>query len=148
MPAALTFKETIGQSDEIFTALLGTAANAGARFSDADVGKAVKLTATDRYALCADGDEIEGFVTSVDASTSGGYSWGGVCPEGRKYVVLSGAVSIGGYVISAAQTAVQTATAGAYTVVKAGTGNEKFKWRLISGAGTNGSVGVIERVGS
>lgn len=72
-----------GSSPDVFTARLGAGTGASNNLSDVDVGKFVKLVATDRYDLCAAGDAIEAVITSVEQGTSGGYSIGGVAVAER-----------------------------------------------------------------
>ncbi|MDI1362519.1 hypothetical protein [Methylotenera sp.] len=163
--AKFNFTESFSVEEIISTKLSALAADtaglASGYLTDADVGKAVKLGATDRYVLAVAGDEIEAFIVAVESATVDGYSFGSVVLAGRKSVVLEGSVAIGGLVVVATPVAKGVASATAL-LVKAGTaasqsGTSPFAytartpnthlWRLISGAGTAGSVGVIERVG-
>ena len=115
--------------------------------NDNDVGKAVKMSATDTVELCADTDPIYGFINSVEVGTEDGLVVVSVCIKGRVRVTLNGTVNIGNLVASGAQTAAGTAkaenwaTASAHTAV-AGQKN----WILISGAGTAGTDGTVEYV--
>lgn len=156
--AKFTFGETT-PADEVFVAKLGnnTIANGGG-LTDADRGKFVKLVAPDTYDLCADGDEIEGILLSLEPASVDGYSFGSILFECRKKVTLQGAIANGAYVLCASPVARGTALTGP-AKVKAGVAASqlaaapytytpatpsKFLWRTISGAGTDASVGVIE----
>lgn len=48
------------------------------KYTDKDKKKAVKAKAGGGYVLCADGDELDGFIDSVDQFTVEGFSFGGV----------------------------------------------------------------------
>lgn len=156
--AKFKFTELVPQ-DSVISAKLGVDANS--KLTDADVGKAVKLIAADTYGLCAVNDEIEGFLVAVDSATADGLSFGSVQISGRKSVVLDGAVTIGALVLTGTPIARNTALT-VDVAVKTGTaasqsGTTPFAftqrtpnthlWRLVSGTGLNGAVGVIERVG-
>lgn len=134
------------------SAMLGASAK---QITDNDMAKPVKLIATDRYGLTADGDEIEGFVSSVSVETYDGYSFGSVKRGGRQFVELVGAASIGDLVVAAANTAAGVASTvnasravtGENALPKVKTGTPvNHKWRLISGTGVAGSIGLIERI--
>lgn len=145
--------ETI-HSQPVATVRLGTAANAGGRLVDADVGKAVKLLGESRYGLATAADAIEGFVSSVSTGTYDGYSLGGVISTGTKAVTFDGSVAIGDYVVTGAVTAAGTALSGPVKVKKAAdqavAAAAPFKWRVVSlgtaGTGATGTTGLIERV--
>lgn len=144
---------------ETVSAALGVDANN--KLVQADVGKPVKLAGADNYVVCADGDEIEGFVSSVEPPTvNNGFSFGGVTKRGRFKVKASGALAVGDLVVAGAQAALGTA---GQAVVKKGTdrvmsdgtaaGVEQSPnihiWRVISllgGAGADGSEVLIEKV--
>lgn len=123
--------------------------NSSTKFAQNDVGKLVKLGSAQNYVLCADGDEVEGFVTSVEPFTvNDGFSFGGVQRWGRLEAVVgaeeAGTVAVGEYVVAAAQTALGTAGT---PKVKGGTPT-KFLWRCIrvkSGTGAAGDTVIIER---
>lgn len=51
--------------------------NPATKYSDADKKKAVKLQRNGIAVLCSDGDELEGFIDSVESWTVEGHSWGG-----------------------------------------------------------------------
>lgn len=151
MPKFL-ISETI-HSEKVITARLGTTV---AKFADADVNKAVKLSAESAYALCSAGDAIEGVVSSLTSPpTYDGFSVGGIVSTGYVAVTFSGAaVAIGDYVVAAAQPALGTKNTGNMLVQKAAdqvaAKAAPFKWRVVSlgtvGTGAAGTVGVIERV--
>lgn len=97
---------------------------------DADVGKPVKLTGDSTWDLCADGDQIEGFLRSVEPFTMDGLSFGGVQKGGFKEVVCAGAIAIGDYVVASTGGKVEKApavTAGDATTVR------RYEWRVVSG---------------
>lgn len=144
---AFAFNETVPA--EVFSTALGT--GSGNQFTTNDVGKVVKLGTAQNYVLASGGNEIEGFVTSVEPFTvNGGYTFGGVTDEGFKEVVVGanqGAtpMAVGDWVVADTQTALGTAAAGA---VKTGTPT-KFLWRcvrIISGTGAAGSAVLVQRV--
>lgn len=123
---------------------------------DADIGKPVKITATDEVVLCADGDEIYGFIASVEPHTADGKVVVGVQIDGRKFVILSGNSAVGTLVEAAANEAAGTANAGDYALVSvharatdtvANLSASIFtkNWKVISGAGTDGTVALIEK---
>lgn len=166
--AKFTFAESYNL-DEIITAKVSalaadTAGLAAGYLTDADVGKGVKLGATDRYILALDGDEIEGFLVAVESATVDGFTLGSIALGTRKAVTIVGAtVAIGGLVVLGAPVAKGVALSAASAVlVKAGTpasqlGGAPYTftervpknhlWRLISGTGVAGTVNIIERVG-
>jgi hypothetical protein len=133
-----------------------------AKFTDTDRNKLVKLgTVGNTYVLCADGDDIEGYVHSLETWTvNDGYSFGSVRKNGRKYAQAASALTVGAYVVAAAPTALGTPLPGGSTspvgqhvpmglpLVKAGPG-VNHKWRVIaivSGSGAIGDKVLIERV--
>lgn len=168
--------ETI-HSEKITTVRLGTntVANNGG-YTDKDVGKAVKLVGESRYALCAAGDKIEGFINSVEPGTFDGYSYGGIVKSGYKAVTFdglqatagTGEIAVGDYVVCGTVVAAGTALSAPLKVTKAtiqpgtstasavGDVDDHVKagmsplWRVVSlgsaGTGAVGTVGVIERV--
>ena len=135
------------------TAKLGTAAN---QITDADVGKAVKLVGAGRFAVAADGNELEGNIQSIENYTAETYTVGTVRTGGFMEAILVGAANVGDYVICAAQAALGTkndAMAFQRPKVKATADQAaatisalKFKWRIVDGATTDGSVVTLQRV--
>lgn len=90
------------------TELLGTTSG---DYNDQDIGKAVKVSGNACVA-CAAGDAIEGFVTSVNVGTKGGYSVGGVKRDiNTEFTVRDedGGLAIGDYVVAGTPTALGTA---------------------------------------
>lgn len=116
---------------------------------NADVGKPVKLSADSTFTTCADGDDIEGRVYSVDMTYPDGTIVGTV-QRGqnlRMEVVnkSAGVLAIGATVVAAAQATSGTA---ALPYVKAGAG-VSYVWRVVSHLGGTGAVDsniTIERV--
>ncbi len=125
--AKLQITETI-HSEKVLTARLGTdtVANSG-NYTDKEVGKAVKLTAESRYALCAAGDPIEAILHSVEGGSQDGYSWGGVVATGYKAVTFdgleatagTGTIALGDYVVAGTVVAAGTALTAPLKVCKA-----------------------------
>jgi len=117
------------------------------QYSDQDIGKAVKYSGS-TMVLCADGDEIVGFVTSVEPGTKDGHSIGAVRKEGRMEALdEAGSLTVG--------TAVVAGTAGtlgtlAKQNVKAAAGATVFTWVVIEtgvgGTSGAGSTIIVERV--
>lgn len=135
-------------ANEIITSALGT--NSGAATSATDVGKAVKLSTANNHILATGGDEIDGFINSVEpVKVNGGYNLGGVLIEGR-IEALVGAnqggtpMAVGDYVVADTQAAFGTA---GVAKVKTGTPAHKF-WRcirIVSGTGVAGDTVLLER---
>jgi hypothetical protein len=168
-----TFKHGVSilRDGDIISIPLGATQNA---FAQADVGKAVKfqdLNGTMVAVLCTAGDDIDGFVTSVEPHTvNNGYSFGGVQIKGRVEVeVGASAVAVGDLVVLDSQAAAGTAgvpqvikrpddtldssTTAALAADVAGRLNAyagKHFWRciqVVSGTGaTQGDKIIIERV--
>lgn len=147
--AKFSYGEHLTQAESVISGKLGASAN---QYVDGDVGHAVKLTADSRWVKCASGDQIEGFIKSIEPFTVEGYSFGGVQIGGFKEVTVVGPIAIGDYVMAGAagasgnpgkllkETAV---TVGDATTVR------YHKWRYVSGAvsGTaTDCVGVVMRV--
>ena len=118
--------ETI-HSEKVQTVRLGTAADANGRYADTEMGKAVKLVAESRYALCAAGDPIEGIISSVKLGTMDGFSAGGIITSGYKAVTFdgleatpgTGTIAVGDYVVTGTVVAKDTALTGPLKVTKA-----------------------------
>jgi hypothetical protein len=164
--ANFAFGELIPVSGDVISAALGTASAAtGGSYSSNDVGRAVKLSVNQNYIDCASGDEIDGFITSVEATgtVNGGYSFGGVMVEGRKTVTVGvGTVAIGAYVVAGVQPAVVLPAVGGtanlhngaatQAVVISGSPAHQF-WRCIGNVtspgtspATSGQLILIEKV--
>jgi hypothetical protein len=120
---------------------------AAAAVTDSDIGKPVKISATDEVALCADGDQIYGFISSVEPATADGKKVVGVLVDGRAWVILSGASAVGTIVEAAANTAAGTAKAGAFGLVSTHTKVAATVkcWLVISGTGADGATVLIEK---
>jgi len=135
-------------TEKVLSAALGPDANT--KFADADVGKAVKMGTAQNYVAVAAGNDIEGFVTSIEPYTvNSGFSFGGVVVSGRVKAEVGanqGAtpMAVGDYVV--ADTPVALGTAGK-AKVKTGT-PAKYFWRcirIISGTGVAGDSVLLER---
>lgn len=145
--------------------------DASNKLSDKDIGKPVKLIASDTYGLCGNGDEIEGILMGVENHTvNEGFSFGSILTGylGDRAVAMNkngSTLAIGTYVVAAAQEARGTVNSGsdgdgALPYVKAGVANDDvpvtfrtpntFLWRVVShlgGTGANNTPVLIERVG-
>ena len=159
-----------------YTARLGAANGVANYFKDSEVGKLVKLAGDSRYNLCAQGDIIEGFVSSISSAPTDDYSMGAVAIEGRVDVMFDGlqatagvgALAVGDWVVcgtvvalgttlypAAVKVAKATIQLGAVPAVLADAGYMAryagFAWRVVSlgtvGTGAVGTLGVIERIG-
>ena len=146
---------------ESLTVRLGAGNSIGDRFDLKEQAKAVKLVAESRYDLCVAGDEIEGFVTSVEASTQDGFSIGGIATNDTRWATAdglqatpgTGVIVVGDYVLAGTITAKGTALTQYAKVVKATTqANVKaspYSWRVVSlgtaGTGAVGTAIVIRR---
>lgn len=134
---------------DITDAALGSAA--GQNYGDEEVGKAVKMGTVSNYVLCADGDPIEGFIVSTEPNTvNQGFSFGSVQRDKRilAQVDTGATLAVGDYVVSGGEAAVGTASK-ALVKPKAAVDTKGFDWRvvrIVSGAGTAGSVVLLERV--
>jgi len=128
---------------------------AAVAINDNDLGKPVKLSAADTVALCAAGEEIYGFIDSVEEGTDGGDRIVGVVVEGRARVTLSGSAAVGTLVEGATNTAAGSAIGQNWGIVQVHvpdiTSTTTLRdttfpknWRVISGAGTTGTDAVVE----
>ncbi len=155
MASKFEITETI-HSEQIKTVRLG-ATGAGNQYDDKEVGKAVKLSGTSVYALCAAGDAIEGVITSVNGGLYDGFSIGGIVSKGYKNAVLdglqatpgTGAIAVGDYVVVGTVVAKGTALSGALKVTKAtdqaAAKAAPFKARVVAATATSvGTAAVIE----
>lgn len=146
------------------TARLGPGTGSANFFTDADIGKFVKFVGESRYDLCAAGDEIEGFVESMQPASLDGYSIGGVrraFPGERKEVLLdglqatpgTGAIAVGDYVVTGTVVARGTALPSGNqqprvtkATDQAAAKSSPYCWRVVSADGTAvGSFAVIEK---
>lgn len=104
--------------------------------SSKDIGKPVKLNG-ESTALCASGDEIYGFIESVEVSTNKGYSFGGVLADVGHEVIAkdeAGTLVVGDLVVAGTAIALGTQTpTGGYNVKKAaGTEAGVHKWQVVA----------------
>lgn len=159
--AKFQFTELILQMNEIITARLGATADAAGHLGDEEQNKIVKLVGDSRYNLAAAGNEIEGFINSIQGATLDGWTIGSVQVGGRKVVTCDGAeatpgtgtVSIGDYVVTGTVVAKGTALSGGPKVCTATTQatikNSPFAWRVVSlgsaGTGAVGTAALIEK---
>lgn len=144
--------------DAVIACRLGTSTSDN--YSYADVGKVAKLVGESAFGLAAVGDDIEGFITSVELAKQEGWSIGGVLPRDRARVTFdglqatpgTGIIAIGDYVVCGSVVAKGTALGATWAkVCKATTAtNSVYKWRVMSlgtaGTGAVGTVGVIARI--
>lgn len=117
----------------------------GGQYSDVDIGKAMKYSG-DAMVECADGDEIVGFVTSVNVASNDGFSVGSVRKEGRVQAIdEAGTLSVGDIVV--AGTAIGVGTAGKANVKVATTAADVvFPWVVIAVYGDAADTVLLERV--
>lgn len=144
---AWTFKPNTGDIKFLISAKLGTntVANSG-HLNDNDIGKPVKLNADSTYALCADGDQIDGWLVGVNPETVDGYAFGTVQTGGRVMAQLDGASTFGAVVEAAANAAARTADASGYGQVSTHTmiAGTRKSWRIVSGLVADNSIVVLE----
>lgn len=97
------FTENVpGALTTIVRAAIGTQAQG---ITDSDTGKAVVMGADQNYTLAADGNNIQGFITSVEAYTvNDGFAFGGVQTGCRaKATVGAGTVAVLNAVVASTQ---------------------------------------------
>lgn len=124
---------------------------------DNDLNKPVKLVSSDTVALCSDGDQIYGFINSVEQRTQDGKTIVGIQDSGRVWVQLSGASSFGALVEAGANAAAGTANSGTKKAIVsthsydttdvaslAGSLVDKA-WKIISGTFSDGDTVLIEK---
>lgn len=134
--------------ERIESAALGVDANT--KMAQADIGKGVKLAASQNFVPVAANDEIEGVVTSVEPWTvNDGFSFGGVQRDQRILATVganqAGALAIRTLVV--ADTPIALGTAG-LVQVKAGAPAD-FKWRVlrhVTGTGVAGDTVLLEKI--
>ena len=122
-------------------------AAAGQDLGDADMFKLVKMVGDSQYGLCADTNQIEGFLVSVsDPVKHDGFVLGTVQTNGRFIAVADGAVAVLDQVVAGTPVARGTKmTAAGPKVKKVGSGVSS-RWRVVSileGSG-NGAKVVVE----
>lgn len=133
---------------DVVSATLGVDANN--KFSDADVGKGVKLGPSNNYIPLADGDEIEGIVISMEPATyNDGFSFGSVQKDRRMKAQVgagqTGALAVGALVVADVPIALGT---DGIVQVKAGAPSVHM-WRVlrhVTGTGVSGDTVLIERI--
>lgn len=121
-------------------------------YTDAEIGKAMKMGPVGNHELCADGDELEAFLDSVDGGPkAGGFPFGGVARGNVGFrveaEVAAGAPALvfGDLVVAGAQKALGTK---GIAQVKKGT-PAIHKYRVINlkgGAGAPGTKVILEKV--
>lgn len=97
---------------------------ASGRWTDVDIGKAVKLRDSSTVEICADTNEIYGFVTAVEPYTKDGHSVLSVaCDAGREIWATDqdGGLAVGNVVVAGDPVAVGTALTYKQYVQVAGT---------------------------
>lgn len=120
---------------------------AASTITDADLNKPVKIGADSEVALCADGDQIYGFIAAVAPATADGKKIVSVLTSGRAWVTLDGASAVGTLVEAAANAAAGTANTGTkfakvstHTLVAA----THKQWMVIAGTGEDTATVVVE----
>lgn len=134
---------------DVVSAALGV--NSAGKFSDKDIGKPVKMAANNNFVLCASGDQIEGFVTAVEANTvNDGFSFGSVL-RNKRVIAQVDAAQVGTLVVgefAVAGTSSALGTKDAYPKVLQGTPAD-YKWKVIrniSGTGVAGDLVLLEKI--
>jgi len=119
-----------------------------ATLTDDDINKPVKLSGSDEVTLCADGEQIYGWIDSVERHLEDGKSVVGVQVDGRKWVTLSGASAVGTLVEAHTNTGAGTALATNWGLVSTHTlvaGTMK-QWMVIYGSGLDTSDALVEKL--
>lgn len=159
MATKFSITETI-HSQPVLTVRLADGTNtasAANTYTDAEVGKAVKLSADSRYVLCVAGDPIEGVISSMNLGRYDDFSIGGIVTKGYKNAVLdglqatpgTGVIAVGDYVVTGTVVAKGTALSAPLKVVKAtdqaAAKAAPFKARVVAATSTAvGTAAVIE----
>lgn len=155
-------KSTINSSITM-TVRLGAGTGSANWVTGSDTLKWIKLTAESRYDLCAAGDDIEGWISSVDTSSADNYSTGGrtrgglvdVCFDGAQATPGTGTVAVGDYVVCGTVVARNTALTTSFPKVctattQATAKSSPYAMRVVSlgtvGTGAIGTYGVAEHV--
>jgi hypothetical protein len=120
------------------------------KLTENDIGKAVKLAASDNYVVSTTDDEIEAILVAIEPVTyNDGFAYGTIQRKGRAYATVGtsevGTVAVGELVVVDDQAAVGTAGG---LVVYPGSPTS-FLWRVLrieSGTGAAGDTVLIERV--
>ena len=146
MARAFLIQPTI-HSYPVDTVILSAPANTAP--TRAEIGKPVKLSGPDTYALCAAGDPIEALIasdlSSLTGATRGGKLLVGIVKKGIFKAKAGEVLAIGNYVVSDAVPALGTVlpenTAGEQLpTVKKGTNTTPFRCRVVGFAGGTGAL--------
>ena len=146
MARAFLIQPTI-HSYPVDTVILSAPANTAP--TRAEIGKPVKLSGPDTYALCAAGDPIEALIasdlSSLTGATRGGKLLVGIVKKGIFKAKAGEVLAIGDYVVSDAVPALGTVlpenTAGEQLpTVKKGTNTTPFRCRVVGFAGGTGAL--------
>lgn len=129
--AKFQMRSTLGPTVE--TARMGTVENP---LTDKDKGKALALKGPSQLGLAGDGDEIIGFLTSIESGTQDGFKIGGFQSDGYAHVD-TGDLEVGDEVV--VETNPELGVAGLTKVKKAGETGTTFKWVVVH-------PGVIRKV--
>lgn len=119
-------------------------------YGTVDIGKPLKVSSSGTMAICADGDEIEGFLSSVEVHTvNEGYSFG-AAKRDQRVEALVGPSQVGNIAQTALVVADIQIAIGTESLAKVKTGTPAtFKWRvleILSGTGASGDKVLLERV--
>lgn len=125
--------------------------------TDKDINKPLTKDVSDTLKLASDGDEVYGFLDTIDPTSEDGVRVVGAQKNGRKWVTMSGTYAVGDLVEAAANTAVDTALANKWgevsthtldttTTVTLAASMFNKNWVIIFGPGTDGSEALIELV--
>lgn len=155
MARAFLIQPTI-HSYPVDTVILSAPANTAP--TRAEIGKPVKLSGPDTYALCAAGDPIEALIasdlSSLTGATRGGKLLVGIVKKGIFKAKAGEVLAIGNYVVSDAVPALGTVlpenTAGEQLpTVKKGANTTPFQCRVVGfdgGTGALNSTVIVEFV--
>lgn len=147
MARAFLIQPTI-HSYPVDTVILSAPANTAP--TRAEVGKPVKLSGSDTYTLCGDGDPIEALIasdlSSLTGATRGGKLLIGIVKKGIFKAKAGEALAIGDYVVSGAVPALGTelpenAAGEQLPTVKKGTNTTPFQCRVV---GFDGGTGALD----
>jgi len=120
------------------------------QFSDKDLGKAVKQNAGGYLELCASGDEIYGFVASVEPYTKDGHSIGSVnCDVNRQAYATdeAGGLAYGDRVTAGTPTALGTNIPNGSNVIIAAAATPIHTWIVIETyGGAAGDKVLLQKV--
>lgn len=134
---------------DVVSAALGVDANN--KLNDEDIGKPVKLAAANNYVVCTNGDEVDGFLVSTEASTvNDGFSFGSV-RRNKSMTAQVDVAEIGTAVVGSLMVAGTSAALGTkdtWPQMELGAPAD-MKWRVIrnvTGTGVAGDLVLIERI--